>query len=519
MINMLNKKILIFSILFIIFVGITSVSAIDNADNTIIPADNQISTTDTVDNNVATDNIVKEDNKITIEKTKNVKEDQTPISVNDDNFDTYFKSTGFGSNVNDGDTFSFTGDVSRYNNTTYVVNKQVNILGNNYTITLNTTSGSYLGNETGSSFIFDNGSSGSTVTNLNFYNTQVIVKSTTNIVFDNICQTVYNQRIGQGIGTFSIRDESSYITVENSVFSTTNNDNSSTLVLADAQHCLIDNNEITGVGEVGNLLYLTTYNIETTPTLDTNSYNTIQYNTLNGPSTSSPFCWALVLSGHDNTVFKNTINYVGTAITTQAINVVDENNYENQISVDNIIANNTVNNAGSVKIFTDNIVINNTFTGTLQTGPDSLIENNTITKKVTAQEGSSLYNNTIFDGVLISGQNVNLIGNNISKTVNITKNNIYIEYNHICGNVRLTSSFNNVTMQNNIHCGEFIGNKYPSININNTHCGSDCTCVTCGCQSVQLNSNKNLKSDENIIEITKDNVQDYFERWRFSRYQ
>ncbi|MBE6489150.1 MAG: hypothetical protein E7Z86_10610, partial [Methanosphaera stadtmanae] len=454
--------------------------------------------------------IASESNKI-IKDNKNLKEDPTLIEVNDDNFDDYFKSTGFENNVNDGDTISFIGDISRYNNTTYVVDKQINLLGNDYTITLNTTSGSYFGNETGSSFIFDNGAAGSTVSNINFYNTQVIVRNTTNIVFNNIDQTVYNQRIGQGIGTFSIRDGSSYITVQNSVFTTTNNDNSSTLVLADVQHCTIDNNTITGVGEVGNLLYLTTYNIETTPTENTNSYNIIKYNTINGPSTSSPFCWALVLSGHDNTVFKNIINYVGTAITTQAINVIDENNYQHQISLDNVIANNTVNNAGSVIIITENTVVNNTFTGTLQTGTNSLIENNTVTKKVTAQAGSSLYYNIIFDGVLVNGQNVNLIGNNISKTVNITKNNIYIEYNHICGNVRLTSSFNNVTMQNNIHCGGFIGNKYPSININNTHCGSDCTCVTCGCQSVQLNSNKNLKSDENIIEITKDNVQDYFE--------
>ena len=478
---MFNRKYLIV-FLALLFACMSVAVAADVDDST---ADATVTTDDAPMSisNVQEQTTASEDNIITKE-TRNLKQDSTTIQVNNDNFDTYFKSTGFGSNVNDGDSFLFTGNVSRYNNTTYLVNKQVNIDGDNHTITLNTTSGSYFGNETGSSFIFDNGSAGSTVSNINFYNTQVIVRNTTNIIFDNIDQTVSNQRIGQGIGTFSIRDASSYITVENSAFSTTNNNGSSTLVLADAQHCTIDNNTITGVGDVGNLLYLTTYNIATNLTVDSNSYNLIQYNTINGPSTTSAICWAVVLSGHNNTLFNNTINYAGTAITTQALNVVDENNYQQQISVNNTINKNTVNNGGNLIC-----IANNT------------IENNTI-GKITLYSNAIARYNQVNGNAVINGYN-NFTQNNVTGTTSISGKYSNVTYNNLLGQVtiKLTAKNNNVT-NNNITTA--IDNKGGNTNIINPNN------IITPLSSLE-NSKQNIKRDSSEpIVITRSNYASYF---------
>ena len=307
-----------FLLTLVLLAGISVVSATDTTDDATadVVETSSISTQEVETNSF--DEVQTSDN--TQKTNKNIKkETRSLIEVNDSNFDYYFTSNGFTDNVTDEDTISFTTNISRYNNTTYVVNKQVTILGNNKTITLNTTSGAYEGNETGSSFIFDNGASGSTISDLAFYNTQVIVRNTTNIVFDNINQTVFNQRIGQGIGTFSIRDNSSFITVENSRFSTTNNSGSSTLVLAAAYNCTINNNNITGSGNVGNLLYLTTYNIVgmANTDLELNSYNYITNNRVSRPEGESDITWGITLTGHDNHIENNIVDIYGQGITTQ----------------------------------------------------------------------------------------------------------------------------------------------------------------------------------------------------------
>jgi hypothetical protein len=276
--------------------------------------------TSTISDVQASDNIEK-----TI-PTKNIKQQtRTNHPIDDDaDFNALFISPDsnniyeLSTSVSNGDDITFNTDISRTGKT-YIINKEVNIIGNDKTITLNTVSGSYFGNETGSSFIFDNGAAHSTVTNLNFYNTQVIVRNTTEIVFDNIDQIVSNQNIGQGIGAFSIRADSSYITVENSRFSTTNNGGSSTLVLASANHCTINNNNITATGNVGNLLYLTTYNIEgvSLTDIELNSYNTISNNILTGTPNIPAICYGIALTGHDNNILYNTVSIASQGITTQ----------------------------------------------------------------------------------------------------------------------------------------------------------------------------------------------------------
>ncbi|MBE6487834.1 MAG: hypothetical protein E7Z86_03905 [Methanosphaera stadtmanae] len=387
-----------FLLTLVLLACISVVSATDTTDDATadVVETSSISTQEVETNSF--DEVQTSDN--TQKTNKNIKkETRSLIEVNDSNFDYYFTSNGFTDNVTDEDTISFTTNISRYNNTTYVVNKPVTILGNNKTITLNTTSGAYEGNETGSSFIFDKGASGSTISDLAFYNTQVIVRNTTNIVFDNINQTVFNQRIGQGIGTFSIRDNSSFITVENSRFSTTNNSGSSTLVLAAAYNCTIHNNNITGSGNVGNLLYLTTYNIVgmANTDLELNSYNYITNNRVSRPEGESDITWGITLTGHDNHIENNIVDIYGQGITTQwfytdpATPQIGNNSDRYK---GNYYINNTIYNNASFKPTNNSTITSNTLNG-VTLGHNCTFIKNTAAKVSLTGQNNLLCNNTI----------------------------------------------------------------------------------------------------------------------------
>jgi len=210
---------------------------------------------------------------------------------------------------------------------------------------------------------------------------------------------------------------------------------------------------------------------------------------------------SIVFDGISVTVTDNT---VGTEVGIMSIrddstNITVKNSYFN-----------TNNNGGALFKATNNSTIeNNTFTGTVTTGANSTLTNNTITKMVTAQTGSSLYNNTIFNGVLINGENVRLISNNISKTVNTTYDNIYMEFNHICGKIKVPTTTTNVTVKNNILCNGKTGN--PSVYTNNSPCGSNCNTITCDCHSITTNTHGTVKGAGQTIEITSENIYDYFD--------
>ena len=181
---MLNKKhIVIFLALLVACMSIAV--AADTADTTT--ADSQVSdtieadTTNTIQTQ-ATTNANEDNNKITKENKK-IKEDTTStIPVDNDNFDDYFTNAGL-TGVNDGDTITFTSDVTRTSNS-YIINKQVNILGNNYTLDLNTING-YDSQSNPTYIEFNSQASNSNISYLKFHNTQVFTTTASNITFDN----------------------------------------------------------------------------------------------------------------------------------------------------------------------------------------------------------------------------------------------------------------------------------------------------------------------------------------------
>ena len=415
--------------------------------------------------------------------TKNVKQQtRTNHLIEDDNdFNNLFTSPNsnniyeLSTSVSNGDDITFNTDISKTGKT-YIINKEVNIIGNDKTITLNTVSGSYFGNETGSSFIFDNGAAHSTVTNLNFYNTQIIVRNTQYITFDNLDVTVSNQNIGQGIGIFSIRDNSGYITVENSRFSTTNNGGSSTLVLAAAHHCTIDHNTITGTGNVGNILYLTTYNIAgmDIDDLELNSYNTISYNEINGPSTASVIRYGIALTGHDNDILYNTVNMAGQGITTQWA-------YTDPATPE--IGDNSERYKG-------NNYNHNTLTG----GASFKATNN-----------STITYNTLNDVTLV--ENCTFVGNTAT-SVSVTGKNNYLCDNTI-GTLNVGTSATNTSV---CLCNVFT-NQPSSDNIVEVNC-EDCDyCSDEDIESIPTANTKTLKGDDDntfIYNVTKENFYDIY---------
>ena len=512
---MFNKKYLV--IFLALLIACMSVAVATDVDDST--ADATVTTDDapTAISNVQEQTTVSENNIITKE-TRNLKQDPTPIIVNSEaDFNNLFDSDGYLTGVTDGSTIKINADISK-NDKSYIINKAINLTSdNNNTIDLNTSMGYNLPNSQlhYTSFNFVAGAAGSNITNIHFHNTEIYVNNTNSIVFDGVSVTVTDNSVGTEVGIMSIRDDSTNITVKNSYFNTNNNGGYSTLVLAGTSYSTIDNNTIIGSGTVGNLLYLTTYNVANIAEddIELNSYNNITNNTITGPSTASGICYGIALTGHDNLIANNIVNMAGQGITTQwayTDPATPEIGNNSERYKGNNYTNNTINGGALFKATNNSTIENNTFTGTVTSGANSTLTNNTITKKVTAQTGSSLYNNTIFNGVLINGQNVRLIDNNISKTVNTTYDNIYIEYNHICGKIKVPTTTTNVTVQNNIYCKDTItGN--PTIFVNNTHCTGSCTANTCGCSHDTPNSMGNLKGAGQIIEITSDNIYEYFE--------
>ena len=515
---MLKQKSFIFVMtLMVLLIGLTAISAADTSNTTVTSdvATHTVNTHTSDLNKITSDNsdvkslktetkIVKkiDNTKIINEKSKETKtikttSTNTQVNINNTNFDDYFSNEGFIGGIDNGYTLNFITDVSR-NNKTYVLDKQVTINGAAHTLTLNTTSGSYYGNETGGAFIIDHGASGTQLSNLNFYNTQVFVRNTTNVTVSNVNVTVENQRIGQGVGVFSIRDNASYVTVENSNFKTTNNSGSSTLVLAWANNCTLINNTITGTGNVGNLIYLTTYNVQGQSYTDItlNRGNRIINNTVRGPATSG-ICYGITLSGGDNFVENNTIYYQGQGITTQwmstsSIDWTIGDNYDRYTG--NTYKNNKLYNGSSFTASLNSTIENNTCSGTVISGVNSTLKNNAFTGVVSLQSGSNATENTIT--TLKALGNNTIIGNNIT-LLNITGSNVAM-INNTGDSLYVISGLTNITSCNDDFI--FVKNNSSITPCNHIH-------------NTNIKKSKSLKRDDIEwfeVTITKDNYSDYF---------
>ena len=195
-----------------------------------------------------------------------------------------------------------------------IINKPINIISstNDAYVSLHTHAGSMFGTEPGNRFSITKEGSYTNVTGIYFYNTQLWLTNTHHVTLNNISAIVEDQPVGSGVGQTSIRENSTYVTVKKQLFLYKDNGGSSSLVLAWADYCTIDNNTIEVAGMAGNMLYATHYNVRTADdsTLG-NRYNKIINNKLRTGNAESDICWGIVIQGSDNLIENNTVEKLG----------------------------------------------------------------------------------------------------------------------------------------------------------------------------------------------------------------
>ena len=347
--------------------------------------------------------------------------------------------------IPDGATLDFRGSIINPDQNIIVqmnVNKPVNIISSTHDayIDLNTTAGSLLGESPGNSFAITYGGSGSNVSGLRFHNTQLWIANTHHVVLDNISNVIEDQRVGSGVGATSVRENCTYVTVKNSYFYTRNNGGSSSLVMAWADYCTFDNNTIVVEGNVGNMIYLTTFNVQIPAGVVANVHNNITNNRIYSPNTATSICWALVLSGSDNLIENNTIEYNGVGITTQ---------FGSTASPNNTYRNNKMLNGSSMSVLPDSIVYDNYVSGALTVGARSVAYNNTVSGKLSVAQGAKVYDNTVAGGLATTGTDSIIENNTIAGAVTINKVGTTFVGNNVTGTVTVSTN-NNVIKGNNI---------------------------------------------------------------------
>ena len=408
--------------------------------------------------------------------------------VTNETFFDYFINGTLADYVPEGATLDFRGKFYSHDDVKFdlAINKPINMISSTKDafIDLNTTAGSLLGENPGSCFTINNGGSGSNVSDIIFHNSQVWIYDAHNVVLDNISVIVENKRVGSGVGTTSIRHGSTNVTLKNSYIYTSNNGGSSSIVLTHVQNCTIENNTIVGEGNVGNLLYLNTFNDAGCDL--SNDYNKIINNKITGPSPAAGICYGIGITGNNNLIAGNVINYAGAGIVNAFGGVPNNITY-----CDNVLIG-----GASMTVAANSVAYNNTVSGALNVGSGSVAYNNTaksisassnsvvsdsiVTATLTVQAGVKVANvtaaslsvngkNAVIENVSISGvgtirssaTNTTLINSTFGGMLTVQSNDNTIKYNNIVlatGNATiLVTGGNNVITDNYLVAGDKIG--------------------------------------------------------------
>ncbi len=405
----------------------TEVSTDTSSQSTTTKVSSETTTTNSTESqNIVNDNSGKNTENNVINNDKSLKTDGVTHVVTSENLGEYFdlidQEGPLTELVLEGDTLDFQGTIN-LTNQSLTINKPVNVTSTtgDSLICLNTVSGSLLGDDPGACFVVNRGGSYSNISNINLYNSQLWIYNTTQVVFDNISAVVEDARIGGGVGQTSIREGSTYVTIKNSYIYTKNNGGSSSFVIAGASYCTLDNCTIESEGNVGNLIYITTYNIET-PLEGLNSYNNITNNHVISSSGDSEVSYIVILSGNGTYLANNTFESTGLGLSQQTASGT---------CYDTVIENNVWVLNSSVSGISNSIFRNNTFGVFSTAGVNVTVENNTMTAAKISN------NNTVFEDNVING----LV--NITSSYNSFTNNTVNSYNPYSLNI--TGSYNNIT--------------------------------------------------------------------------
>ncbi|WP_400251977.1 Ig-like domain repeat protein, partial [Methanobrevibacter smithii] len=362
--------------------------------------------------------------------------------VTNETFFDYFINGTLADYVPEGATLDFRGKFYSHDDVKFdlVINKPINMISTtgDAFIDLNTTAGSLLGENPGSCFTINNGGSGSNVSGIIFHNTQVWIYDAHNVVLNNISVIVENKRVGSGVGTTAIRHGSTNVTLKNSYIYTSNNGGSSSIVLTHVQNCTVENNTIVGEGNVGNLLYLNTFNDAGCDL--SNDYNKIINNKITGPSPAAGICYGIGINGNNNLIAGNVINYAGNGIVSAWGATPNNNTY-----CDNVLIG-----GASMSVAASSIAYNNTVSGTLTIGSGSVAYNNTA-KAISVSSNSVVSNSSATAALTV--QAGAKVANVTAASLSVSGKNAVIENVSISGVGTIKSSATNTTLINSTFGG------------------------------------------------------------------
>ena len=362
--------------------------------------------------------------------------------VTNETFFDYFINGTLADYVPEGATLDFRGKFYSHDDVKFdlVINKPINMISTtgDAFIDLNTTAGSLLGENPGSCFTINNGGSGSNVSGIIFHNTQVWIYDAHNVVLNNISVIVENKRVGSGVGTTTIRHGSTNVTLKNSYIYTSNNGGSSSIVLTHVQNCTVENNTIVGEGNVGNLLYLNTFNDAGCDL--SNDYNKIINNKITGPSPVAAICYGIAINGNNNLIAGNVINYAGNGIVPAWGATPNNNTY-----CDNVLIG-----GASMSVAASSIAYNNTVSGTLTIGSGSVAYNNTA-KAISVSSNSVVSNSSATAALTV--QAGAKVANVTAASLSVNGKNAVIENVSISGVGTIKSSATNTTLINSTFGG------------------------------------------------------------------
>ena len=362
--------------------------------------------------------------------------------VTNETFFDYFINGTLADYVPEGATLDFIGKFYSHDDVKFdlVINKPINMISTtgDAFIDLNTTAGSLLGENPGSCFTINNGGSGSNVSGIIFHNTQVWIYDAHNVVLNNISVIVENKRVGSGVGTTAIRHGSTNVTLKNSYIYTSNNGGSSSIVLTHVQNCTVENNTIVGEGNVGNLLYLNTFNDAGCDL--SNDYNKIINNKITGPSPAAGICYGIGINGNNNLIAGNVINYAGNGIVPAWGATPNNNTY-----CDNVLIG-----GASMSVAASSIAYNNTVSGTLTIGSGSVAYNNTA--KAISVSSNSVVSNSSATATLTVQAGAK-VANVTAASLSVNGKNAVIENVSISGVGTIKSSATNTTLINSTFGG------------------------------------------------------------------
>ena len=362
--------------------------------------------------------------------------------VTNETFFDYFINGTLADYVPEGATLDFRGKFYSHDDVKFdlAINKPINMISTtgDAFIDLNTTAGSLLGENPGSCFTINNGGSGSNVSGIIFHNAQVWIYDAHNVVLNNISVIVENKRVGSGVGTTAIRHGSTNVTIKNSYIYTSNNGGSSSIVLTHVQNCTVENNTIVGEGNVGNLLYLNTFNDAGCDL--SNDYNKIINNKITGPSPAAGICYGIGINGNNNLIAGNVINYAGNGIVPAWGATPNNNTY-----CDNVLIG-----GASMSVAASSIAYNNTVSGTLTIGSGSVAYNNTA--KAISVSSNSVVSNSSATATLTVQAGAK-VANVTAASLSVNGKNAVIENVSISGVGTIKSSATNTTLINSTFGG------------------------------------------------------------------